>query len=81
MNSQQIANVIKDVTLLLGENLEDALYQGLSATQREYTVDERLLPGTKYHRTTNQYPAAPTLRTSLHLKNLPSLCNAIIGMK
>jgi len=40
MNSQQIANVIKNVTLLLGENLEDALYQGLSATQREYTVDE-----------------------------------------
>ena len=40
MNSQQIANVIKDVTFLLGENLEDALYQGLSATQREYTVDE-----------------------------------------
>lgn len=40
MNSQQIANVIKNVTLLLGENLEEALYQGLSASQREYSVDE-----------------------------------------
>jgi ABC-type bacteriocin/lantibiotic exporter with double-glycine peptidase domain len=40
MNSQQIANVIKNVTLLLGEDLEEALYQGLSATQREYSVDE-----------------------------------------
>ncbi len=40
MNSQQIANVIKNVSLILGDNLEEALYQGLSATQREYSVDE-----------------------------------------
>ena len=40
MTNQHINNTIKEIVLLLGENLEEALYQDLQIRTREYGVDE-----------------------------------------
>lgn len=40
MTSQQIGRLIKEVTLILGRDLQDALYSDLVALKREYSIDE-----------------------------------------
>lgn len=40
MTNQHIANTIKEVKLLLGESIEDALYQDLQVGTRNYSMDE-----------------------------------------
>ncbi len=40
MTNQHIANTIKEVKLLLGESIEDALYQDLQVGTRIYSIDE-----------------------------------------
>lgn len=40
MTNQHIANTIKEVKLLLGESIEDALYQDLQVGTRNYSLDE-----------------------------------------
>lgn len=40
MTNQHIANTIKEVKLLLGESIEDALYQDLQVGTRVYSIDE-----------------------------------------
>lgn len=40
MTNQHIANTIKEIKLLLGESIEDALYQGLQVGTRIYSIDE-----------------------------------------
>ena len=40
MTSQQIGRLIKEATLVLGKDLEDALYSDLVALKRDYTIDE-----------------------------------------
>ncbi|WP_305982669.1 peptidase domain-containing ABC transporter [Roseivirga thermotolerans] len=40
MTNQHIANTIKEVKLLLGEGIEDALYQDLQVGTRLYSIDE-----------------------------------------
>ena len=40
MTSQHIGRLIKEVTLILGQDLEDALYADLVALKRDYSIDE-----------------------------------------
>jgi len=40
MTSRHLGNTIKEITLLLGEDLEDALYQELRSDFRNYAIDE-----------------------------------------
>ena len=40
MTSQQIGRLIKEVTLILGQDLEDALHSDLVSLKRDYSIDE-----------------------------------------